>query len=145
MQITNRPPLSAVARLLEASALPSVDLTEGHLEHFFAASGAGGVLVGLVGVEIYGREGLLRSLVVAAEQRGQGVGSLLVTHAENYAAARDVRRLYLLTTTAQEFFASRGYVSLDRQAAPPVIRATREFSDICPASSAFMMKVLSVA
>lgn len=142
MQIITRPPLSSVARLLERAGLPSVDLTEAHLAHFFAAN-VGGVLAGLVGVELYGADGLLRSLVVVPERRTQGVGSLLVTHVERYASSHGVRRLFLLTTTAQAFFASRGYAALEREAAPASIRATREFSDICPASSAFMVKTLS--
>jgi amino-acid N-acetyltransferase len=141
MQIITPPPLSSAVRLLDRAGLPSVDLTEAHLEHFFAAS-VGGVLAGLVGVELYGAEGLLRSLVVVPEQRTQGVGSRLVTHVERYASEQGVRRLFLLTTTAQAFFASRGYAALEREAAPASIRATREFSDICPASSAFMVKTL---
>ena len=44
--------------------------------------------------------------------------------------------------TAESFFARHGYASADRDDAPPAIRATREFSGICPASSAFMRKLL---
>jgi N-acetylglutamate synthase-like GNAT family acetyltransferase len=50
--------------------------------------------------------------------------------------------MYLLTTTAAGFFERRGYVAAARESAPAEIRATREFADICPASSAFMVKHL---
>jgi protein-tyrosine-phosphatase len=54
-----------------------------------------------------------------------------------------VRTLYLLTTTAEPFFAKHGYARAAREAAPAAIRATREFSGICPSSSAFMSRDLA--
>jgi amino-acid N-acetyltransferase len=51
-----------------------------------------------------------------------------------------VEVVYLLTTTAESFFAHRGYRRIERSQAPESIRSTREFSEICPASSAFMSK-----
>jgi amino-acid N-acetyltransferase len=53
-----------------------------------------------------------------------------------------VRVIYLLTTTAEEFFARRGYRRTERSSAPVAIRNTREFAGICPVSSAFMNKLL---
>jgi amino-acid N-acetyltransferase len=116
-------------------------LTAAHLQHFFF-TGADGALSALVGLEIYGEDALLRSLVVSAAARTQGLGSALVQHAEEYAAAHQVRALYLLTTTAESYFAHRGYKRLDRSQAPPCIQSTREFASLCPASSAFMIKRL---
>ena len=52
--------------------------------------------------------------------------------------------VYLLTTTAESFFAQRGYQHAPQGfRAPPAIRTTREFAGICPASSAFMTRTLS--
>jgi N-acetylglutamate synthase-like GNAT family acetyltransferase len=53
-----------------------------------------------------------------------------------------VRRIFLLTTTAEAFFARRGYGRIAREHAPESIRTTCEFADICPASSALMVKTL---
>ena len=136
-----RPSLPAVVALLAAARLPTEDLTEGHCESFFF-SGSSETPEGLVGLELFGDVALLRSLVVSEEQRGTGAGSRLLSHAEQHALSRGVRHLYLLTTTAEAFFSKRGYVRAERQAAPPAIRATREFAGICPASSAFMSKQL---
>jgi amino-acid N-acetyltransferase len=127
--------------LLEAEGLPAADLTETHLEHFFF-TGSDGAPSALVGLEIYGEAALLRSLVVSTASRTQGLGSALVLHAEEYAAARQVRTLYLLTNTAEPYFERRGYRRIDRTRAPPCIRSTREFASLCPASSAFMTKRL---
>ncbi len=139
--IRERPPRSSVVALLEAHGLPASDLTEAHLEHFFF-TGADGAPSALVGLEIYGRCALLRSLVVGAAARAQGLGSALVAHAEKYAAARQVSAMYLLTLTAENYFARRGYQRLDRSQAPAAIQSTREFASLCPASSAFMIKRL---
>jgi len=76
------------------------------------------------------------------DARGTGLGSALVAHAESHARSEGISTLYLLTTTAERFFAARGYVAAERAAAPATIRDTREFADICPISSAFMQKCL---
>ena len=139
--ICPRPALSAAVALLKSATLPTEDLTEAHCDHFYF-TGPEATPSGLVGLELLGDVALLRSLVVAGDQRGAGAGSRLLAHAESQARLNGVRLLYLLTTTAEDFFARRGYVRADRQTAPVPIRGTREFAGICPASSAFMVKQL---
>jgi amino-acid N-acetyltransferase len=141
VMIRERPPYLSVATLLEAQGLPASDLTEAHLEHFFF-TGTDDAPSALVGLEIYGEAALLRSLVVSSAARTQGLGSALVLHAEEYAAALDVRSIYLLTTTAETYFERRGYQRIDRAQAPASIQSTSEFASLCPASSAFMIKRL---
>ena len=133
--IKSRPSLGAVVQLLAAAQLPTEDLTAAHCEHFFF-TGSPTEPTGLVGLELLGDVALLRSLVVAADRRGTGEGAALLKHAEG------VRTLYLLTTTAESFFAKHGYQRAARESAPAAIRGTREFAGICPASSAFMMRRL---
>jgi amino-acid N-acetyltransferase len=128
--------------LLQSVALPTADLTDAHMADFFY-SGSADAPVALVGVEMCEESALLRSLVVAADRRVTGVGTALVEKAEAHARARGARAMFLLTTTAATFFRHRGYVSADRATAPAAIKATREFADICPASSAFLMKRLA--
>jgi amino-acid N-acetyltransferase len=108
LMIRGRPLRSAAVALLAAEGLPVADLTDAHLEHFFCA-GFDGSPTALVGLEIYGTDALLRSLVVGADARTKGLGSALVRHAEHYAAARHVQAIYLLTTTAEAFFERLGY------------------------------------
>jgi amino-acid N-acetyltransferase len=139
LMIRGRPPRSTAVALLQAQGLPISDITDEHLEHFFFM-GSDGSPTGLVGVEIYGIDALLRSLVVAENARTQGVGSALVQHAEHYATSHQVNAMYLLTTTAESFFQRRGYRRVDRTQAPPAIQCTAEFASLCPASSAFMIK-----
>lgn len=136
-----QPSLEGAARLLGSAALSSADLTASHMEHFFYC-GPANAPVGLVGLELCGADALLRSLAVAPEHQRAGLGAALVEKAEAYARARGVRSIFVLTTTAEGFFRHHGYVSADRLRAPDAVRATREFADICPASSAFLVKHL---
>ena len=141
INIEPRPSLEAVRSLLAAAELPTSDITDAHLDHFFSC-GSPGAPKAIAGVELYGDVALLRSVVVSPDMRASGFGSALVEHVESYARQSGARALYLLTTTAESFFSRLGYQKVDRSEAPASIRATREFSDICPASSAFMSKEL---
>jgi amino-acid N-acetyltransferase len=140
--ISRRPHFAPVVRLLAASGLPVDDLTEAHCENFFC-SGPPAMPTGVVGLEPFGDVALLRSLAVAAERRGRGEGGALLAHVEARARSGGIRIVFLLTTTAESFFAAHGYQPASRDTAPPSIRATREFGQLCPASAVFMSKLLS--
>ena len=141
MDIFIQPSETGLKRLLNESQLISLDLTPEHLRHFF---GLGTIeeLEGVVGLELFGTVALLRSLAVVSSRRKAGLGSKLVAHAEEYARNKGIKTLYLLTNTAESFFKHRGYQSTARDDAPAAIRQTREFSELCPVSSAFMVKHL---
>ena len=137
--IRARPPKPVAIAMLEAAQLPVEDLTDQTFEHFLYA-GSDGAPQGMVGLELYGSDGLLRSLVVEEHQRGQGLGKALVTQAEAHAQAQGVSVMYVLTNTAEPFFKRLGYARADRSLAPPSIQHTREYSNLCPQSAAFMLK-----
>ncbi|HWX33859.1 MAG TPA: hypothetical protein VNZ53_41320 [Steroidobacteraceae bacterium] len=82
LMIRARPPLSTAVALLEAQGLPVSDITAGHLEHFFFA-GSDGAPTGLVGLEIYGTDALLRSLVVARTRGARAWDPLLSSMPSN--------------------------------------------------------------
>jgi amino-acid N-acetyltransferase len=130
-----------VAALLAAAQLPVSDLHSSHNLNLLGMYD-GGRLVGVVGIEVYGEVGLLRSLAVESAHRNAGLGMRLVADAEAWAARHGVETLYLLTTTAAGFFAGLGYVTVPRSNAPAAIAATAQFAGLCPASSTFMCKVL---
>jgi amino-acid N-acetyltransferase len=139
--IHQAPRRADVIGLLEGASLPSSDLSDDDMEHFFYA-GPATAPVGIVGLQFYGSDALLRSLVVSSAHREQGLGQQLVEHAERHARMHGVATVYLLTTTAERFFRSRGYSPTPRDRAPPTIRSTPEFAGLCPASSAFLSKRL---
>ena len=130
---------AGIKATLAACGLPDEDITAAHLEHFWVLRD-GPRMAGAVGLELFEDVGLLRSLAVLEEYRGQGIGAQLAETAETYARARGVQALYLLTTTAPDFFARRGYERTDRAAAPTALQETAEFQSLCPDSAVCMMK-----
>ncbi|WP_366518059.1 arsenic resistance N-acetyltransferase ArsN2 [Nevskia soli] len=131
-----------IRRLLEASGLPTADVTPLLLEHFLVLR-EGASLLAVVGLEPAGDTALLRSLAVADSLRGGGIGRRMVRAAEDLARERGIRSLYLLTTTAHHYFAALGYQHAPRDQAPVSIRETAQFSSLCPSSSFFMVKALA--
>jgi amino-acid N-acetyltransferase len=130
--------LRAVRTLLERCGLPSGDLLATHLERFLVCR-VGGQLAGSVGLEVLGSLGLLRSLAVAPEFRGRNLGHALWTRLRDEARAREIRQLYLLTTTAQGLFLAWGFGRVAREVVPDVVRATTEYSALCPSTATVMM------
>lgn len=129
----------AIAALLRAAALPHEDFAP-HLAHFLVAREANGAIVGAVGAEVCGADALLRSLIVAPEHRGAGLGGALLEKLEAAAGGWGVRRWWLLTTTAPRFFAARGFVPAERASAPAAIRATGQFNGGCCCSAACLSR-----
>ena len=141
MQIHRNPSHGAAKRLLTECNLPTSDLDAARFESFFGC-GRKDDLNGIVGVELHGQVALLRSLAVAPGVRGTGCGRALVGEAERYAWAHGVKEIYLLTTTAENFFSALGYRRIERASVPEAIQNTSEFSGLCPSSSALMVKNL---
>ena len=132
-----------IKRLLDGSALSTDDLSPDLLENFLVLR-EGQILVAVVGIEGIGPAALLRSLAVSEHLRGDGMGRHMVAAAEVLARRRGVVSLYLLTTTAADYFSKLGYRNTPRETAPAGIRDTPQFSGLCPASSSFMVKPLEV-
>lgn len=122
--------VAAIAALLHEAGLPHADFAA-HLAHFLVARD-GDAVVGAIGAEVAGADGLLRSLVVAPAWRGAGLGDRLVHELEQRAGAWGLQRWWLLTTTAEAFFQRRGFQVTPRKAAPAGIAATAEFQGLCP-------------
>ena len=132
----------ALATLLQMADLSTEDITPETLEHFLVAH-VEKHLVGCAGLEVMEEAGLLRSVAVDEAHRGTGLGKELVAAMEEHAKDAGVRELYLLTTTAEGFFAGLGYRKIERSEAPAGIAGTEQFSSLCPSSSSFMVKSLS--
>lgn len=130
--------LADLAAELTLAELPVADLAQPERRFYRFEDDAG--LVGFGGLEGTGPDCLLRSLVVTADRRRSGLGAAMLDRIEQAAAKGGVRRLYLLTTTAEPFFRSHGYAVATREEAPPAIAASAEFRSLCPASAAFLMK-----
>ena len=130
----------AIRELLMDADLPAEDFAR-YLQHFLIAR-QDDTLVGVIGLEPYGKFGLLRSLVVPSPYRGQGLGRKLCERVFSYAREVGIKELYLLTTTAEKFFPKLGFDPIERENVPAPIQTTEEFSSICPSTAVCMIKKL---
>jgi amino-acid N-acetyltransferase len=99
--------IPTIEYLLKAEWLPPMQITE-FLETFWVIEQAGQV-VGCIGLEVYGEEGVLRSVVVASALRGTRQGERLTEKVIAEARQRGVKRLYLFTMSAAAFFPRFGF------------------------------------
>ena len=127
----------AAEALLAAAELPIDDLDDPTIELLGAFDRE---LVGVIGLQRCGDVGLLRSLAVAPAHHDRGIARLLCTAL--FERARELRLgdLYLLTTSAAEYFTRHGFAAIDRAHAPDCIRQTAQFASLCPASAVVMRR-----
>lgn len=130
--------LEAVLRLAGQGNLLETGIAESFAGFFVAESDE--LIVGSCGLEKYSDDGLLRTVIVASELRGRGVGKRLVEVAMAGAREQGLRAVYLLTTTARGFFAARGFEVVLRGSAPAGIRDSWEFSAGCPETAVLMRR-----
>jgi amino-acid N-acetyltransferase len=134
--------LEQVRRLLHECGLPLEGL-DAHFGSAYAVAHAGARIVGAAGIEVWGRCGLLRSVVVDLPWRSRGLAAGLVRDRLSWAEHQRLLGVYLLTTTAEGYFRRFGFEGIERTRVPQDLRASAEFAGACPSSAAVM--VLSLA
>ena len=127
-----------IRSLLVARELP-VDGAEAHVGAFLVAmNGATGPLIGVAGLERYADVGLVRSVAVAGDVPTRGLGTALVQALLQRAQDEGLRELYLLTTTAADWFPRFGFQVIGRGELPPVLSRSAELRGACPATAVAM-------
>jgi len=130
----------AILALLRENDLPVEDLDEN--KTLFACLKHGSV-IGSGGLEFFGDCALLRSISIRKDFQNKGLGKFVVAELEKIARKKGINCLYLLTTTAKDFFTKEGYEMVDRQKAPIEIKNTTQFSSICSSTATMMRKFLA--
>jgi UDP-N-acetylmuramate: L-alanyl-gamma-D-glutamyl-meso-diaminopimelate ligase len=134
-----REDMPRVREILEIVSLRGRDLSDDRAGEALVVT-AEGQVVGTVTVEIYDDAAVLRSLAVMPDWRGHGFGWLLAEHAVARAREKGVRRLYLLTDTASDFFAEKfGFRAIDRATVDAAVTASLHFRE--SARSAVAMRL----
>lgn len=128
----------SIINLLQSEKLPTEDLPSDLTGFFIALDN--GIVIGIVGLEVYDHTGLLRSLVVKPGYRKLNVATELVNKVEKLSRNKGLEAIYLLTETAQAYFSKRDYETINRIDAPDSIRQSSEFSHVCPTSAILMRK-----
>lgn len=129
-----------IIALLKTEKLPVEDLPAS-MEHFFVAQ-TGDIVIGAIGLEQYGNNALLRSMVVSREHRNKNIAFNLVRQLESYGSSLGIHSIYLLTETAATYFEKKGYIKINREEVPEEVKASSEFSHVCPVSAIVMKKDL---
>ena len=104
---------------------------------------AGKKIVGVVGVEVYGRVGLFRSLCVDEAYRSRGIAKMLNEKLLAYTHKRKIERLYLFTLFAEKFAFKLGFRKIDKKRIPKSVRSTWQFrrSRFYPSAICMMKKI----
>ena len=130
--------IANVQRLLTELQLPLDGVPES-LQHFYVAT-ANDRIVGVAGLELVGGDAaLLRSVAVDGQYRSIGIASRLIASVVADAQLAGVTDLYLLTTSAREYFARKGFEVVERSSVPKPLRDTAEFKGACPDSATVMI------
>lgn len=130
-----------IRRLLSACELPTLYVHR-HLKSFMVAR-ANKKIIGVVGIEVYGRTGLFRSLCVDESYRGRGIARKLNEKLLAYAHRWKIDRLYLFTLYAEKFASKLGFRKIDKKRIPKSIRSTWQFrkSHFYPSVICMMKKI----
>jgi amino-acid N-acetyltransferase len=135
----NQNNLSKAISLLKDCNLPTNDIT-GATKLFVVTEG--NEVIGTVGVEFYQKHALIRSVAVNNNNRSKGTGKFLIGFIEDFARGNGISELFLLTTTAAEFFSKLSYQIIKREDVPATIQQSSEFTSTCPSSATIMKKTL---
>ena len=125
-----------IKSLLAENDLPTAGVDD-HWKAFVVAR-EGRALAGCGGAEVYDGAALIRSIAVATQRRGGGIGDQIVRRLLDDLKKRGVAELYLLTTTAEEYFGKRGFEKVNRVEVPTQLLRSREFQDACPTTATCM-------
>src|SRR5512143_1510387 len=128
--------LDPILRLLQAADLPTDGIAD-HIAMTLVAESEGTV-IGAIALEPYGDTGLLRSAVVAPARRNDGLGSALYEKLLARAHSLGIKRMVLLTTTAERYFQRKGFHPIERATLTGPITQSMEFRGACPASAVCM-------
>lgn len=131
---------AALISLLQSEGLPVEDLPQ-DLSNFYMATDDG-FFVGAIGLEIYDRSGLLRSLVVKPEYRKMKIAASLINELEKQARTKRLQEIYPLTETAQHYFSRTGFSNASRDEAPAALKQSPECSHTCPSTAFLMRKII---
>jgi N-acetylglutamate synthase-like GNAT family acetyltransferase/protein-tyrosine-phosphatase len=134
--------MDAIRRLLVAALLPSGNV-DGPNQRFIVARQNGRV-VGCAGLETFGEDGQLRSMAVHWTSRNSGLGTRLHGRLLFEAVQAGVRNLYVVTTTAADFFARQGYRKVQPADVPPGVVDSEEYATFVPGGGVVMVRPVTL-
>lgn len=105
---------------------------------YFMVMEMDGSLVATAGLEVYKDAAVLRSVAVLPEYQRQNLDDGLVRAVINFADRRNIRKLFLFTQTAGEFFKKIGFRPISRENIDERCKSSKQFKSMCPKESSVM-------
>lgn len=125
--------------LLQQHQLPTSDIDRDKLLYLLYK---GVKVIGTAGLEIFEDCALLRSVSVIKKEQGKGFGRIINAGIEKFVKESGINCLYLITTSAKDFFDKLGYGAIKREDSPLAIKQTAEFTSLCPSTAIVMKKII---
>jgi len=128
---------NAIIALLKDNDLPVEDLDFNTQKTRFKKESD--EIIAVCAIEKYGSYGLLHSFCVRKDFQGNGIGKSLYREILDDCQKKGIHALFLLTTTAHNYFKELGWSEIWRNAVPQEVRQSKEFISLCPESAVCMM------
>ncbi|UOE93957.1 GNAT family N-acetyltransferase [Alkalihalobacillus sp. LMS39] len=130
VRIAEEKDLLPVQRLVAKAGLEEKGI-EQHIHDFLVVEEQQKI-VGTVGIEHLGVDGLLRSLVIQSESWNAKIGLEFLEVALQFAKQKGVETLYLLTKQSIQFFEYLGFHEVKEEEVPEKIRQSPHFHQYVP-------------
>jgi len=140
IRFANAMEFTAIQHLLKVSGLPTEGVEPGQGSFLVAVKDG---LLGVIGIEYYGKAVLLRSFAVEPKVRKAGIAKALVEKAFREMKDAGAADVYLLTNTAVHYFESYGFTVIEREEIPENILNQSSLGVVCSLASTCMHLKLS--
>ncbi|MGD2088847.1 MAG: RCCLKC-tail radical SAM protein [Candidatus Aminicenantes bacterium] len=118
-----------VAEILKQCKLSTTGLDQ-HIRNFYLAQLPEG-MAGCIGIEIYGKHGIIRSTAVLPRHRRKGIGVKLAEKMIEFAKDKGVEELYLKTEHETAFFKHVGFSPIFPEQIPAEIKEAEMLAVSC--------------
>ncbi|OIJ21804.1 hypothetical protein BKP45_03655 [Anaerobacillus alkalidiazotrophicus] len=127
IRIATEKDLLPIQHLLAKASLSKRGL-EQNIDNFLVVEDPNKKIIGTVGIEPIGKDGLLRSLVLTSENWNAKIGLNFIELAVSYGKQKGYENLYLLTNSSLPFFEYIGFKILAEDKIPDHLKQSEHFA-----------------
>ncbi|OIJ11759.1 hypothetical protein BKP37_15050 [Anaerobacillus alkalilacustris] len=127
IRIATEKDLLPIQHLLAKASLSKRGI-EQNIDNFLVVEDPNKKIIGTVGIEPIGKDGLLRSLVLTSENWNAKIGLNFIELAVSYGKQKGYENLYLLTNSSLPFFEYIGFEILDEDKIPVHLKQSEHFA-----------------
>ena len=131
--------ITKILSMLDSSGLTKEGVNDA--KHY-VVRGDDGKIIATIGFQIWGKQGLLRSLAVDEKERNRGLGSSLVMYVLELARNLELDEVFLLTEKVGEYYLRFGFEYYNRKQVFGEVLKSAEFRGACLESAPVMKYTL---